>query len=110
MYSPSDIKRPDEFPQDPLTSPNLLYPGFGKAQYEFIIQRLLDTSQQQGRWISLAPTDFAYLFQDEEQVAASWLERMASETELLVKENGKFRLAQLVIGILADKYPAEKTN
>ena len=106
MYSPSDIRRQDEFPQDSLTNPNHLYHGFGKFEYEVIIQKLLDASQQQGRWISLAATDFTDLFKDGEQVDISWLEEMAGETELLIKENGEFRLTELTIDTLADKYPS----
>lgn len=107
MYTPSNIKKPDEFPQDEFLNPHHLYSGFGKYEYEIIIQRLLEKSQKQGEWISLDPNEFFLLFRDEDR-ARGYLEEMASTTRILTKNGwGRFELTDDAIGVLAENYPSE---
>ena len=105
MYSPSDIIRPEEFPQDALTNPDHLYHCLGKFEYEIIAQRLLDASQQRGEWVSLPFGDFVPPFREFKE-ASRRLQQMASESRLLTKEKGIFRLTERAIEVLVENHPS----
>ena len=109
MYTPLDIKRPDEFSQSILPSPDHLYDCFGKYEYEIIAQRLLDVSQQRGEWVSLHMGDFVPPFTNIGD-ADVYLQQMAYQSILLIKEEESFRLTGEAIEVLVEKYPSESKN
>jgi hypothetical protein len=106
MYNPSDIKRPDEFSQDILPASHHLYYCFGKYEYEIAAQRLLDVSQQREEWVSLPVEDFVPPFEDTED-ANYYLQKMAHESRILIKEKESFRLTGEAIEVLVENYPSE---
>ena len=106
MYSPSNIKRPSEFPQNALTNPDHSYHCFGKFEYEIIAQRLLDISQQGGEWVTLFPYQFIPPFRDIGEANRRLME-MADETGLLTRDRGKFELTKSAIDVLFENYPSE---
>ena len=101
-YQPNDIQTLEYLRQK--TGLHQYLGVFGKSEYEWIMGKIVEASQQAGQWIAV---DWPFLKDDHPSYAggeASHLGQMVNNG-LLELENGKYKLTYASIQRLARKYP-----